>query len=385
MGNFAKGVTTVAVLFAAVIFAYVLLATAPVPEQVAPEEVATAIRVMSVKQGSVQLEVDSQGSVVPQTQSELIPEVSGRVQWVSPNLVAGGFFRKGEVLLRMDKSDYLSTLSRSQAGLTRARAEEELAGYELARMKELVKRKLVSQSSMESVLRNHRIATAALQDSQLAMEQAKRDLMRTEIRAPYDGLVRTERVDLGQYIGRGQSIASIYASAAVEVRLPVADRQLAYLDLPLGHRGELSAQMAPVVTLSTEYGGTHYEWSGRLVRTEAEIDSKSRMVTAVARVANDDNAGQPHLPVGLFVNARIKGRWVEDVVTLPRAALRNQTQVLVVDQDDRLRFREVEILRFDRDQVLVKAGIAAGERVNISPIQTVIEGMKVNPQLVGEG
>ncbi|MGI9322046.1 MAG: hypothetical protein ACR2PJ_00550, partial [Pseudomonadales bacterium] len=119
--------------------------------------------------------------------------------------------------------------------------------------------------------------------------------------------------------------------------------------------------------------------------TEAEINSKSRMVTAVARVVNHDNSEQPQLPIGLFVNARIKGKWVNDVVTLPRAALRNQTQVLMVDADNRLRYRQVEVLRFKQDQVILKGGLVTGEVVNISPIQTVIEGMKVNPLIVGEG
>ncbi len=379
MANVIKGAITVAVLLFAGILAYGLLATAPTPERVDPEEIATTIRVLEVGKEDIQLEVVSQGSVVPQTQSELIPEVNGRVQWMSPNLVTGGYFKKDEVLLRLDDRDHRATVARSQAALTRARAEEELARFELGRMEELVKNKLTSQSSMESVLRNHRIAQAALQDSRIALEQARRDLMRTQIRAPYDGLVRNERVDLGQFISRGQSIASIYASDAVEVRLPVADRQLAFLSLPLGFRGELSETLQPDVILSTDYAGTHYEWTGKLVRTEAEIDSKSRMVTAVVRVENDDESAQPNLPVGLFVKARIMGRQANEVVKLPRAALRNQSQVLIVDADNRLRFRDVQIMRFENDDVIVNAGIENGEIINVSPIQTVVDGMKVNP------
>ena len=160
------------------------------------------------------------------------------------------------------------------------------------------------------------------------------------------------------------------------------DRQLAYLDLPLGHRGELGADLAAEVVLSTDYGGTHYEWVGKLVRTEAEIDSKSRMVTAVVRVENTENTGQPVLPIGLFVSARIKGRWVDDVITLPRAALRNQNQVLIVDEDNRIRFRTIDIMRFVNDDVVVSGGLQDGETVNISPIQTVIDGMRVKPVVV---
>ena len=379
MRNSLKAAITVGVLFFAVIVAYGLVRTAPTPEKVEPEEVSVSIRVLEAEQARVQLQVVSQGSVVPHMQSDLIPEVSGRVQWVSPNLVAGGYFEQDEVLLRLDDSDHRSTVERSEAALSRSRAEEELARFELQRMKELVKKKLTSQSSLEAALRNYRIAAATLKDTKLGLEQAQRDLKRTEIKAPYAGLVRTERVDLGQYLSRGQSIAAIYASNSAEIRLPVADSQLAYLDLPLGHRGELTPELAPEVLLYTDYGGKHYEWNGRLVRTEAEIDAKSRMVTAVVRVENADNPDQPDLPIGLFVNAEIKGRWVDNIVTLPRAALRNQNQVLIVDENNRIQFRPVSILRFENDDVLVSSGLQSGDIVNISPLQTVIEGMRVNP------
>lgn len=379
MRNTLKAAITVGVLFFAVIVAYGLVKTAPQPVQVEPEEIATSVRVLEAVKTRVRLEVVSQGSVVPHKQSDLIPEVNGRVKWMSPNLVAGGYFKANDVLLRIDDRDLRSDVARREASLSRAQAEEELARFELRRMKELVKNKLTSQSSLESMLRNHRIAEASLQDAKLALDQAKRDLWRTEVRAPYDGLVRTERVDIGQYISRGQSIASIYAGESVEVRLPVADRQLAYLELPLGYRGQLTEELSPEVLLSTDYGGEHYEWQGKLVRTEAEIDSKSRMVTAVVRVTNADNPEQPNLPIGLFVNAKIMGRWVDQIITLPRAALRNQKQVLVVDADNRLGFRSVKVMRFENDNVLISGGLESGEIVNVSPIQTVIEGMRVNP------
>ncbi|MCS5575610.1 MAG: efflux RND transporter periplasmic adaptor subunit [Pseudomonadales bacterium] len=382
MRNSLKTGMTIGVLFFAVIVAYGLVKTAPEPPQVEPEEVAISVRVLEAEKNRVQLEVISQGSVEPHQQSELIPEASGRIKWVSPNLVAGGYFAKDDALLRIDDRDYRSTVARGQAALTRARAEEELARYELARMEELVKNKLTSQSSREVVLRNYRIAKATLQDAKLTLEQAKRDLWRTEVRAPYDGLVRNERVDIGQYITRGQSIASIYASDSIEVRLPVADRQLAYLDIPLGYRGEIVEDRRSLVLLSTDYGGKLYEWQGQLVRTEAEIDSRSRMVTAVVRVQAEDNPGQPELPIGLFVNAKIKGRWVENIVTLPRAALRNRNQVLIVDSDNRLTYRTVEIMRHENDNILISNGIDDGEVINISPIQAVIEGMQVKPMTV---
>ncbi|MFP6808879.1 MAG: efflux RND transporter periplasmic adaptor subunit [Pseudomonadales bacterium] len=374
-----KGVITFAIIIFSGAIAYVLNATAPVAEQVEAEEVAIAIRVLRVTKQDMRLEVQSQGNVLPRIQSELIPEVSGRIKWTSPNLVPGGLFKKDEILLSIDDRDYRSIVGRSQAGVTRAKAEDEHARFELKRLRELVKNELISQASLESALRTQRIAEAALLDARISLEQAQRDLWRTEIRAPYDGLVRSENVDLGQFISRGKAVASIYASDSVEIRLPVADNQLAYLDLPLGYRGELKNDLAPEVVLFTTYGGQEYEWIGRLVRTEAEIDSRSRMVNVVVRVDNDGTSKQPPLPIGLFVAASIKGRTVENIVSLPRSALRNQDQVLIVDKDNRLHYRPVKVMRFERENVIISAGLEDGEIVNVSPIQTVIDGMRVKP------
>ncbi|MFU8817123.1 MAG: efflux RND transporter periplasmic adaptor subunit, partial [Pseudomonadales bacterium] len=128
-----------------------------------------------------------------------------------------------------------------------------------------------------------------------------------------------------------------------------------------------------------EFGGQHLSWQGRIVRTEAQIDAMSRMVHVVARV---DNAAQASpLAVGLFVNAEIQGLLAEDVMVLPRSALREGNRVLVVDEEDRLRYREIDPLRLYQDQVFIRAGLAPGERVCISPLQTAIEGMPVRPVL----
>lgn len=380
-----KGIITIAVLFVAVVMAYGLVVTAPEPEQVDREAVTTTIRIREVEPRTVRLKVRSQGTVEPQTESELIPEVSGKVSWVSPQLVPGGFFEEGDTLLKIDDSDYRSAMERAEAAYSRAKAEEEHARYELDRREQLIEQQMASQAELESAIRTHRIAEATLADARVALEQARRDLQRTRMRAPYRGLVRAKSVDEGQFISRGSSIAQIYASDFVEVRLPIADRQLAFLDVPLGQRGEIPAAHRTDVILSTNYGGEHHEWIGKLVRTEAEIDSLTRMVYAVARIGNVPGAEKPPMPVGLFVSAEIYGREVDNLVVLPRAAVRNRSQVLVVDDEDRLRFRSVDILRYDGDQVFIKNGLERGERVNLSPLQTVIDGMRVTPVTAGRG
>ena len=354
-----------------------LMATAPVLEPSSVEKLATTVRVVEIQPRSVQLKVNSQGSVMPSTESQLIPEVSGKVSWMSPNLVAGGYFDDQEILIRVDDTDYKTKLDRAQANLTRAEAEQQHNEFEYRRMQSLVKRNLVSRSQLENSLRAYRVAEASLQDATANFNQAEQDLARTQIRAPFAGLVRSENVDIGQFVSRGSPIATIYAGNQAEVRLPIADRQLAFLNIPVSIRGEIPQEFQPEVTLTAQYAGQTLEWKGNIVRSEAEIDVSSRMVQLVARVESTSNPVP--LSIGLFVSAEIQGLAAKNVVVLPREALRNDNQVLVVDDENRLRFRKIETLRLYQDDLLVQAGLEAGERVCISPLQTAIEGMVVNP------
>ena len=367
------GLVIVASLFGAA----VLMATSPQVEPSNAAPVPPTVRVRDVQPEPVRLRVHSQGTVVPDTQSQLIPEVSGRVTWMSGALVNGGYFERGQTLLRLDDKDYRSNLTRAQATLTRAEAEFEHTRYEYERMKSLEERRLASRSQMQAAQRDYRVAEAALRDARANVEQTSRNLERTEVKAPFTGLVRDESVDIGQLVGPGSPVATIYASDRLEVRLPIADRQLGFLNLPVGHRGELPPDRQPTVTLSAEYAGLPLEWTGNVVRTEAQIDTASRMVNVVARIAGNSEDSLP--AVGLFVNADIEGLLVDDIVVLPRNALRSGNRVLVVDADNRLRFREVELLRLYQDDVLIEAGLAAGERVCVSPMQTPIDGMRVDP------
>lgn len=365
------------VVLASLFGAAVLMATSPRVEPTNPAPVAPTVRVQDVKPESIRLRVHSQGTVAPDTQSQLIPEVSGRVTWMSGALVNGGYFEEGQTLLRLDDKDYRSNLKRARAALTRTEAQYEHALFEFDRMKSLEERRLASRSQMESAQRDYRVAEAALEDSRANVEQADLNLERTEVKAPFTGLVREESVDIGQLVGPGSPIATIYATDRLEVRLPIADRQLGFLNLPVGHRGQLPAERQPAVTLSAEYAGQLLEWTGSIVRTEAQIDTSSRMVNVVARLTGNGDESLP--AVGLFVNADIEGLLVDDIVVLPRMALRTGNRVLVVDDDNRLEFRDIEPLRLYQDDVLIRSGLSAGERVCVSPMQTPIDGMLVNP------
>jgi len=371
------------VIAACLLGAFVLVATAPSVENVTPDRAIPAVRTLAPIANDVTLTVRSQGTVSPRTESAVVPEVSGRVVWVSPALVSGGFFLKGETLLRIDPRDYEMARNRAKSAVARAEGEEKFAKSELARQRRLSERKVASSQQLSSAQRADHVASANLSDARVALEQAEWDLVRIEITAPFEGRVREESVDVGQFVSRGTPIASIYATDYAEIRLPIADDQLAYLQLP--DMREANEDEGPLVRLRARFAGVEREWLGRIVRTEGEIDARSRMVHVVARVehpyeidANSSGARAP-LAVGLFVQAEIEGSVMEDVLVIPRYAMRDDSHVLVVDTEDRLHTRTVEVLRIDRDEVLISSDLAAGERICISPIQIVVEGMQVKP------
>ncbi|RZO71773.1 MAG: efflux RND transporter periplasmic adaptor subunit [OM182 bacterium] len=356
--------------------AVTIMATAPVLEPKTTTPIPISVRVQSVNPKTIQLKVHSQGTVMPSIQSQLIPEVSGKVVWTSDRLVSGGYVTEGQTLAKVDDLDYRNARDRAKAALERASAELQHAKFEYGRQESLVERNLTSQSALENSLRVYRVSQAAYDDARVNHEQAEENVKRTILKAPFTGLVRSENVDIGQFVSRGQPIATLYATDMVEVRLPIADRQLAFLNLPSARTGTLDPQEQPDVLLTAEYAGRALSWRGKIVRTEAEIDSASRMVQLVARI--DNQAAASPLSVGLFVNAEIAGLAAENIVILPRSALRNDNQVLVVDGEDKLRFKDVNLLRLYQDQVLIDAGINTGDRVCVSVLQTAIEGMTVN-------
>lgn len=358
-----------------------LLITVNTPEIVPEpyERIVPTVRVVRAQARTEHLTINSQGTVQPRSQSELIPEVTGRVVWISPSLVNGGAFREGDVLLRIDDADYLTLVASSEAALMRSESEFRYASDELQRLVSLNRQKLASQQQLDDARQSAQVKEANLKEANANLDQARRDLSRTQLQAPFDGLVRSEHVDMGQFVTRGQSIGTVYATDYVEVRLPISADQLAFLGLPMSTRGQIPAPLRPPVTIAADFGDTRLLWEGQLVRLEAQIDELSRMVYGVARVRIEIDDDSPLLPVGMFVAADIRGRKVDNVIRLPRTAMRDDNEVLVVDAENRLHFRQVSLLRLEHDDILVSSGLQDGELVCISPMQTVVEGMLVKP------
>ena len=372
---------TLLILTLAVVAAAGIIMTRPMPEPVAIAPNVVAIRGIQMEAENIPLTIYAQGVVEPLTASELITQVNGRIAWVSPNFNAGGFFKQGEPLVKLESEDYEARVGLAEAREVRALAEFEHATFELKRMRALVKDQLVSQAMLENAVRQTRLTEAALKEAQINLDQAERDLDRTELRAPFDAIVRSKAVDLGEFVSMGKPLAQLFAADGFEVRLPVLDTQLAYLNLPssIDAIAPLNSTNLPSVRLSAQYAGAAASWDAQLVRSESEIDRRSRMVTLVARVSGTRSALSANpLPVGAFVNAEIEGITLENAFQLPRSALRQDNQVLVVDEESRLRFREVSIARYEQDRILIQSGLKEGDIVNISPIQAVVDGMEVS-------
>ena len=383
----------VKILAAAAVVVLVIFFARRTPEDRVQQDVAPLVRVTLAESVPHRFSVTAFGSVSPRTESDLVPQVSGEVLWISPSLAVGGFFERGDVLARIDQADYRVARETARAAVARAKSEHGRAKKELERQRLLANRSVASESRIDDAENAFRIAEAVLQQERARLERAVRDLARTDLTAPYRGRVRSEQVDVGQFVSRGAAIAKLYAVDYAEVRLPVPDRELAYLDVPLvpqirTETDEPTPILGSPVVRSAEFAGRDHRWEATLVRTEGELDPRSRMVHLVARVtdpyglegaleADPEAERTAPLAVGLFVKAEIEGLSVDQAFVIPRDALREGDRVYIVDAENRIRFRDVEVLRTERENVILGAGLAAGDRVCTSPLEAVIDGMRV--------
>jgi len=233
-----KALVPLAILAAGAIAVGIVVATRPSVEAGPALVNAPLVSVIEVQPRDLQFSVHTQGTVVPRTESDLIPQVSGEVIWVSPRLVSGGFFEADDLLLRIDPSDHRVELEAARAVVARTKSEFARAETEIERQRSLALQGVASQARIDDAENAFQVTEAELREQTAKLARAERDLDRTEIRAPYQGRVRSEKVDVGQFVSRGVSIATLYATDYAEVRLPLPDRDLFYLDIPFDLSGE---------------------------------------------------------------------------------------------------------------------------------------------------
>lgn len=377
-----KIVLPIAIIAGAVLVSWQIIAARPEVERVAAPPPTLLVEVAVAEREPVTFTVHSQGVVTPRTRTTLVSEVSGQIAEVSPAFVSGGFFNAGDVLVRIDPRHYQTAFKRARSEVAKARTkvatEHALAGYayqDWQRLREL--NAAASRPASDLALRKPQLAeaVAALEFAEADLEKATEDLDRTVIRAPYDGMVREKRADVGQYVNVGAQLAETFATDYAEVRLPLPQVDLQYLDLP----GPGSETFLPV-ELSADIGGVRRTWHGRIVRSEGVFDAESRVLHVVAQV--DDPYGQTGngdepLRIGTFVTAQIEGRQGGDLFVIPRHSLQRGETLWLVGEDMAIQPRLLEIVRADERFSYVANGLADGERYTVTPPEQPLPGMLV--------
>jgi len=378
-------VLSIAMLGVATAITVLMYLSRPTAETAAPEIKPISVDVAEVIRENLRISVQAQGTVTPLRQSSLLSEVQGRVVDVSPLFNVGGFVEAGDVLLRIDPRDYETNLLRAQAAV--ASAESTLAqekGRAEVAQREWEKLPAGSQRSEEArqlYLRKPQLeqARAQLQAARADLDTASDNLERTVIKAPYDALIRAKHSDLGQFVSPGSPLAEVVAVAYAEVRLPIPQSRLEYLELP----GLGSLDEGASIDLYTDLGGEVKHWQAKLHRTEGVFDERSRVLFAVARIEDPYALKHPErepLRIGTFVNADIRGRELDNIVQLPRYVLRAGNYLWVVDNDMRLTNRRVSLLRAGGDVIYVSDGLKDGELVSLTTLDASFDRSAVTIQ-----
>jgi len=373
----------IAIILLAVGINALLKATAPKPEEEPVAKAIPGVRVMTIQKSTRQLQVETQGIVEPRTQTTLVAEVSGRIMEVSPAMEAGAFFEKGDLLLKIDDRDYQTALTNAISEVARAEAdyETEKAEAEQARLDWERLGNGGEASSLLLRLPQLARAEAALTSAKAAVEKAKNDLDRTRITAPYNGRSREKLAEVGQFANVGAQLGRVFATDYVEIRLPLSDDQLGKLDPDILKYRNGEWENGPAVTVVGDVAGKERTWQGSLTRLEGVVDDKTRFYYAVARV--DDPYGtlldrDVPLTVGMFVDAIIQGKQIEEVAVIPRSALHPGDEVYFVNNEDRLEIRKVEIISADQTEAIIGSGLTDGDRIATSPLAAPVAGMQLS-------
>ncbi|CAM3684704.1 efflux RND transporter periplasmic adaptor subunit [Litorimonas haliclonae] len=390
--KFRAFVFSILVLVALGVATFIWIKVTSKPEE--KERTFNSLAVMGARafEEDVTLRVQTQGEVQPLTEIDLVPEVGGKIVYVSPNFIEGGFFKKGETLIRIDDSNFKISKIRAQA--TIAQAEQvlarEIAEGEIAKsdFEELGRGE---PSALAMRLPQRQEAEASLLAAKADLESANLQLSRTNVRAPFDGRVRTKSSDVGQFVSAGSPLGRIFSTNIVQVRLPLTDADLAKVDLPIAFNAA-SREAAPKVMLSTNIAGQRQEWTGYIMRTDSTYDTQSRALFAIVEVFDPygKGASQNGVPLapGLFVDAMIEGKKLENVIVLSRDGLRPQNEVYVVDEKGNAEVRKATVADSDATRAVITSGVEPGDLVVVSPLERsrIATPLKVldinNPQTV---
>ena len=356
-----------------------LRASKPPRESRVPDVPMPVVQVVTVMPANKPIVIQGQGTVRPLKETQLVPQVSGKVVFTSEILVNGGLYKAGDELLRIDPVDYELAVTLAEARVQDAEATYILALQESEAAVQEWRDLNPGEAPPDLVARKPQLsaAKAKLDAERADLKKANLHLERTRLKAPFDGVVSEENVDIGQYVTPGQSLATLFGTRAVEIVVPLSNDSLRWIRVPgFTNNGGNGAE----AIVRTSLAGAMQTWDAKVVRAEGRIDEKTRMINVVVRVAQP-YAKRPPLAIGLFVDVDIQGQTLENAALLPRAVLRPDQQVWVVDHEDRLYSRPVRVAHLTTDGVIIDEGLAAGDQVVTSQLKAVSKGMKVRPVL----
>ncbi len=352
-----------------------LMSTRPEVKRHPKKHRTPVVEVVTLQPTDYPIRIASQGTVEPHTQTTLVAEVRGKVTSIADGFRAGGFFDRGDVLIRIDDRDYRNALTIAEADLAKAKValDQEQARAEQARLD--WERLGGGEPPSDLVLRKPQLASAraAVAAAEARLAQARLDLERTRLKAPYAGRVLEKQADIGQFVTPGTPLGTIYAIDYLEVELPLSERDLAELNLPLARPGRAELPAGPAVSLQS--GGV--SWNGRIVRATGAVDTRTRQQYVVARVDDPYGGKGPPLQLGQFVTAEIAGRKLENVFVLPRAAVGPGNRIAIVDDGGKLRRLTIAPVWESRNEVVVAEGLSPGMRLVTSPASFLPDGTEV--------
>lgn len=354
------------------------------PQRQKPPQLGILVDVMDLQAKAHQVSVHATGTVAAEQEIALVPEVSGKVVWLSPQLVSGGLFKRGETLLKVEASDYQLAVEKARADIARAevalRTEQEKARVAMQEWQRIE----LPDKGVPGPLVTHEIQLQQEQANLAAvranLKQAELNLQRTALLAPFDGRIRQEQVDLGQYLRAGTSIGNFSGTDRAEIHVPLPIDELRWLSIPTANN-KATGSLA-IISLP---GNPQHQWQGKIVRSLGEIDATSRMAKIVIGV--DDpyqlrGTGKgPVLLNGQFVEIQIFGQHLGQIISIPRAALRTGQQVWIADQENRLRLRPVKILRREQQQLVLEGGVESGEKLILTTLSGAADGLLLRPVL----
>lgn len=357
-----------------------LMASSVKPSKAAEAPGPPPVEVVVATSATMTAVVHATGTVQPATRIDLVPQVSGRVVEMFPGLTPGARVSANEQIARIDPRDYQSAIVQAEAAVAAARLEvalEENRGDQASREFELLKQAPGSELARREL--QLAAARANLASAEARLQSARVNLERTRLTAPFDAVVLTESLDLGQVVAPGVAVASLMGTARFRVRVAVPVSELDVLDIPTGSDGHGSRAMVH----QRLDDGTSLEREGFVLRMLGELDAETR--TAAVLVALDDplNVPEGQTPIlpGAFVDVEIDGRSTTSLFALPREALRDGAYLWVLDAEDRLVRRDVVPQRTTSAAMYLRDGVTDGERVVVSALPHALAGMHVAPSV----